>query len=95
MSSLSAGVLMAVKRQGYMFHMASGTAATSPLDMRALGNALGLHDGTMREFKKFCINAGAEFLGHHGAMKFSAECPIAKQKMKETLLERYNNGELK
>jgi hypothetical protein len=82
-SSLSAGVLMALKRQGYQFHMMSATLATSPLDMRASGYAFGLHDGSMREFKKFCINAGAEWKGHHGAMRFNDDCPIAKAKMKE------------
>lgn len=83
MTSLSAGVLMAIKRQGYQFHLTSGTAATSPLDMRALGYALGLHNGTMKEFKKFCLNAGAEEKGHHGAMVFLNDCPVAKSKMKQ------------
>jgi hypothetical protein len=82
-TSLSAGALMAIKRQGYQFHITSGTAATSPLDMRALGYALGLHDGTMREFKKFCMNAGAVEKGHHGAMVFVNDCPVAKAKMKQ------------
>jgi hypothetical protein len=74
--------------------MLSATQATSPLDMRAFGYAVGLHDGTMKQFKTFCINAGAEWKGHHGAMRFDPEDPAAKAKMKDVHHFIFDNRKL-
>ena len=86
-NSLQAGLMMALKRQNYKTLMLSATQATSPLDMRAFGLSTNLHDGTMKKYKEFCIEAGAEWVGKWGALTFDSD----EQKSKEKMLMIHNN----
>lgn len=81
-NSLQAGFLISVKRQGYKLLILSATQATSPLDMRAFGYAANLIPSPeMKEYKKFCLEAGATETGHYGAMTFDTDDPKAARKM--------------
>lgn len=80
-NSLQSGMMMACKRQGYKTLMLSATQATSPLDMRAFGMVTELHNGEMKKYKEFCIEAGAEWVGKWGALTFDGEEAKAKEKM--------------
>jgi hypothetical protein len=71
--SLNAGLLFNLKMQDYQVHLMSATQATTPLDMRAFGFLMGLHDGSMRGFKKFAEDAGAKWVGKWGAQYFDSE----------------------
>jgi superfamily II DNA or RNA helicase len=82
--SLQAGMLFALKSQGYSVLCLSATQAMTPLDMRAFGFATNLHKGMhfiggrgqnngMNLFKQFCESAGAQYVGHWGAMYFNSE----------------------
>lgn len=79
--SLNAGMLFNLWRQGYMTHLMSATQACTPLDMRAFGFAMGLHDGTMRKFKEFAQEAGAEWVGKWGAQYFDSTNPESMAKL--------------
>ena len=81
-NSLQAGFLMSLKRQGYKVLMLSATQACSPLDMRAFGYAVNLiPTPEMKEYKKFCVDSGAEATGHYGALEFDDDNREAKHKM--------------
>jgi uncharacterized protein YukE len=80
-TSLNAGFLMALKKQGYTVLTLSATQATSPLDMKAYGYATDMHNGSLKEFRKFCLEMGAEWTGKFSAMTFNVEDPEAKGKM--------------
>lgn len=83
-NSLQSGLLMSLKRQGYKVLMLSATQATSPIDMRAFGYAVNLiPNPEMKEYKKFCLDAGAEATGHYGAMVFDETNQVARSKMQE------------
>ena len=82
--SLQAGMLFALKTQGYSILCLSATQAMTPMDMRAFGFATNLHKGMhfiggrgqnngMNLFKQFCEVAGAQYVGHWGAMYFDSE----------------------
>ncbi len=79
--SLQAGLMFAVKRQGYKALYMSATQATTPMDMRAFGESMGLHNGEMAPFKSFCIEAGAEWKGKWGAQYFDSENPESVAKL--------------
>ena len=90
--SLQAGLLYALKSQGYTVHCMSATQAMTPLDMRAFGFATNLHKGMhliggrgqnngMNLFKQFCESAGAEYKGHWGAMFYDDKNPESKAKL--------------
>lgn len=90
--SLQAGMLFALKTQGYSVHCMSATQAMTPMDMRAFGFACGLHKGMhfvggrgqnfgMNLFKQFCESAGAKYVGHWGAMYFDSEDPESVGKL--------------
>lgn len=90
--SLQAGLLYALKSQGYSVHCMSATQAMTPLDMRAFGFATNLHKGMhliggrgqnngMNLFKQFCESAGAEYKGHWGAMFYDDKNPESKAKL--------------
>lgn len=55
-TSLNSKMLIAAKRQGIPVIMSSATPAQSPLEMKALGFALGLHNGV--EFWRWCQRNG-------------------------------------
>ncbi len=90
--SLHAGMLYALKTQGYSILCLSATQAMTPLDMRAFGFATNLHKGMhliggrgqnngMNLFKEFCEGAGAEYKGKWGAMYFDEKNVEAKKKL--------------
>jgi hypothetical protein len=78
-SSLNAGLLIALKRQGYKFLTLSATQATDPTEMRAFGFASNLHD--LCNWKKWCVSHGAEEVGHKGSIIFDNESEEAQAKM--------------
>lgn len=85
--SLNAGMLFNIKRQNIRAHLMSATQATTPLDMRAFGYAMDLHSKNpnelfeLREFKKFCEDAGAEWVGKWGAQYFDSNKPESMAKL--------------
>jgi len=82
-NSLSAGLMIACKKQGYKFLNLSATLACDPREMRASGYANNLmrsYDNKI--YKAFCISHGAEWLGRWGALTFNADDPKAQAKMK-------------
>lgn len=101
MDSLNAGMLYALKNQGYTTLCLSATQAMTPLDMRAFGYATGLHKGMtliqgrgenfgMNLFKRFAEDAGAEYVGKWGAMYFDSEKPESVEKLQAVREELFN-----
>jgi superfamily II DNA or RNA helicase len=83
-NSLNAGFMAGLKRQGYKVLMLSATAATCPLDMRAFGYLTNLIETfSMKDYKKFCMDAGATETGHYGALQFDLNGDVAQRKMRE------------
>ena len=82
-NSLQSGFLKALKRQGYQVLLLSATQACSPLDMRAFGYVTNLHDGEMKDFKSFCEDYGAEWVGKWGAQYFNGEDVKVKEKFRK------------
>ncbi len=56
--SLNSKIMIAAKRDGIPVIVASATAAQSPLEMKALGYVLGLHNGT--DFWQWCKRNGCK-----------------------------------
>jgi superfamily II DNA or RNA helicase len=79
-SSLNSDLLVAAKNHGYKLLMMSATAATNPLELKALGFATNLHLGY--NFGKFCKDGGAE-LNQFGGMTIDMSSPKAKQGMQQ------------
>jgi hypothetical protein len=88
--SLNAGILFNIKMQGYKCHLMSATQATSPLDMRAFGFAMNLHNGQMKEFKKFAESAGAQWIGKWGRQYFDSENTESMAKIQAVREHLYN-----
>lgn len=82
-TSLTAGIFIALKRQGYHCHLMSATQAMTPLDMRAFGYLMDLHNVSMKDFKRFCVDAGAEWVGKWGAQFFDSENPESVAKLQK------------
>lgn len=83
-NSLNAGFMAALKHQGYKVLVLSATAATCPLDMRAFGYLTNLVETfSMKDYKKFCMDAGATETGHYGALQFDLNGDTAQRKMRE------------
>jgi len=80
-NSLNAGLLIALKRQGYRVLCLSASQATNPLEMKAFGYATNLH--TIKDFKSFAKDYGAEDLGRWGAQIFNLDSKDAQMKMKK------------
>jgi len=80
-TSLQAGLMVAAKKQGYRALLLSATQATSPLEMKAFGFVNNLHK--MDDFKSWCIDAGAEWVGRWGAQYFQLDSPEAQAKMRQ------------
>lgn len=78
-TSLNAGLLIALKRQGYKMLCLSATQATNPTEMRAFGFAANLHN--LYGWKAWCLDHGAEEVGRWGAISFDDEDEQAKKKM--------------
>jgi hypothetical protein len=82
-NSLNAGIMLACKRQGYYLYNLSASMATSPLEMRAFAYANNLvHSYASKEFKTWCIDQGAEYLGRWGALTFDKDNERAVKAMK-------------
>jgi superfamily II DNA or RNA helicase len=79
-NSLNAGMLIALKRQGYRVLCLSASQATNPLEMKAFGFAFNLHN--IKDFKSFCKDYGAEDEGRWGAQIFNLDDKEAQAKMK-------------
>jgi hypothetical protein len=99
--SLQAGMLFALKMQGYSILCLSATQAMTPMDMRAFGFATNLHKGMhfvggrgqnngMNLFKQFCESAGAKYVGHWGAMYFDSEDPESVTKLQSVRDNLFN-----
>jgi len=80
-SSLNAGLMIALKRQGYRCLLLSATQATNPLEMKAFGYVANLHK--LSDFNEFCIDYGAQWVGKWGAQYFDSEDKEAQAKMKQ------------
>ena len=78
-TSLNAGLLIALKRQGYKVLTLSATQATNPTEMRAFGYATNLHN--LYQFRDWCIDHGAEEVGRWGALGYNDESLEARNKM--------------
>jgi len=71
--------LVALKHHGYKFHLMSATIAMNPLDMRAFGQAVGLHKGD--DFRAFLKQCG----GYHdgfGGLKLDFGSDVTQNAMK-------------
>lgn len=93
--TLCAGLLFNLRRQNYLHHSMSATQATTPGDMRAFGFDMDLHDGSMKDFKRFQIEAGGQWVGKWGAIYFDSENPecVAKlQKVRSRLFDEMKVG---
>lgn len=80
-TSLSAGMLIAAKRQGFKLLTLSATQATDPTEMKAFGFAANLHQLT--DFTKFCIKLGAEQTEDKKSLIYDKENDTNKQLMGE------------
>ena len=78
-TSLNAGLLIALKRQGCKVLTLSATQATDPTEMRAFGYASNLHN--LYHWKDWCIDHGAEEDSRYGTVKFDSENEHSKEKM--------------
>lgn len=72
-------MLIALKLQGYKILLASATAASSPVEMKALGFVCELH--RLYNFNDFCRENGAEWLPGYGVMTWNRDSEIARQSM--------------
>lgn len=73
-------MLISLVVQKYKVLVSSATAAVSPLDMKALGYLLQLHN--LHDFPDFCRLHGAKWVGRWGALSFSVDDPAAVKGMK-------------
>ena len=80
-NSLNAGLMIALKRQGYRFLCLSATQAVSVLEMKALGYIANLHQ--IKDFKDFARDFGAKDLGRWGALTFNLDDKEAQAKMRK------------
>ena len=81
-NSLSAGIMIGCKKQGYKFLNLSATLAVDPREMKAIGYAHNLiRTPHSKDYKAFCIEHGAEWLGRWGALTFNGEDPEVQAKM--------------
>lgn len=79
-TSLNSDFLVACKNHNYKLLMMSATAATNPLELKALGFATNLHLGY--NFIKFCKEGGAE-LNKFGGLTIDMSSTLAKQGMQQ------------
>jgi superfamily II DNA or RNA helicase len=82
-NSLATGIMIACKRQNYKCLNLSATLAVDPRDMKAIGYINNLiNQPYSKEYKQFCIDHGAEWLGKWGALVFNADDEKAQSKMR-------------
>jgi len=78
--SLNGNGLLAIKNARFKTLMLSATAATNPVEMRAIGYALNLHQGD--DFRHFCKESGAYYReGGMGTMDFDGDTKEGKEGM--------------
>ena len=103
LESLHSGFLYAIKEQGYRCHLMSATQAMTPLDMRGFGYSIGFHQWMskkhndnfgMREFKRFCLDAGAKPMGQWGAMYFDSDDAESKEKLQSVHQNLFNTSKI-
>jgi superfamily II DNA or RNA helicase len=82
--TLNASLMVCAKRAGFKILACSATSAINPLEMRALGYTLDLHN--FKDFTKWLVKNGC-VRGRFG-YEFVGGKPILKQLHKELLLER-------
>lgn len=80
-TSLSCGMAIALKQQGYKALALSATLATSVLNMRATGYVANLHN--LYSWKQWCLDNGAEEVGKWGAITVDVDGEKAQNRMKE------------
>lgn len=78
-------MLIGLTLQSYKVLVASATAASSPVEMKALGYMCGLHN--LHDFNDFCRNHGATWVQGYGVMTWDRENDSAMQCMRG--LNRY------
>jgi superfamily II DNA or RNA helicase len=86
-SSLNSDFLVACKNHGYKLLMMSATAATNPLELKALGFSANLHLGY--NFSKFCKDGGA-YLNNFGGLVIDMASPEAKKGMQRVHHSLFN-----
>jgi hypothetical protein len=79
-TSLSCGLMIALKKQGYKTLTLSATQALSVVDMRAFGFATNLHN--LYKWKQWCLDNGAVEDERFGTPTFDTEDDEAVEKMK-------------
>lgn len=77
--SLNAGLLIALKRQGFRTLCLSASQATNPIEMMAFGFAMNLHK--IEDFKQFMRDYGVEDHGRWKWWTFNLDSPKAKEAM--------------
>ncbi len=80
-TSLNAGLMISLKRQGYKVLSLSATQATNPTEMRAFGYISNLHN--LYSWKSWCLDNGAEEVGRWGALGFDSDSEQSQDKMKK------------
>lgn len=91
-SSLNAGLMIALKKQGYKTLSLSATQATSPIDMRAFGYMTNLHD--LYHWKQWCLQNGAIELTRFNTFTFDGESREAQNKMAVCHFNLFNTQEI-
>jgi len=82
--TINAEIAIQAKKQGYKILLCSGTAAISPLELRAAGYILGLHNLT--DYYKWLYEHGC-FKGIYG-MEFNNDKTILKKLHKDLFLDK-------
>lgn len=91
-TSLNAGLLITLKRQGYKVLTLSATQATNCTEMRAFGYAANLHN--LYGWKSWCLDYGAQEVGNRGDLTFDSESEEAQKKMSMCHNDLFNNQEI-
>ncbi len=64
-------MMVSLALQGYRVLMSSATAATSPLEMKALGFLCGMH--RLYNFTEWCLMHGGQWMGNYGAITWDMD----------------------
>jgi hypothetical protein len=80
-TSLSAGMLIDLKRKGYKLLILSATMASKPTEMRATGYAANLHN--LYQWKEWCLDNGAQELSRWGVLTFDPDDAQSQEKLKK------------
>jgi hypothetical protein len=86
--SLNAGLLIALKRQGYRVLCLSASQATNPMEMMAFGYAMNLHK--IEDFKQFMRDYGVEDHGRWKWWVFNLDSPKAQASIKKLHSNLFN-----